>query len=47
MNAQALEHEGAMVEVYSKMKSDTFTSQLQTVLTAYYEDIKLVVSASG
>ncbi len=29
------------------MKPDTFTLQLQTVLTAYYEDIKLVVSASG
>ncbi len=24
MNAQALEHEGTMVEVYSKMKPDTF-----------------------
>ncbi len=24
MNARALEHEGTMVEVYSKMKSDTF-----------------------
>jgi hypothetical protein len=46
MNAQALEHEGAMVEVYSKMKPDTFTSQFQTVLTAYYEDIKRVVRAS-
>jgi hypothetical protein len=39
MNAQALKHEGTMVEVYSKMKPDTFTSQLQTVLTAYYKDI--------
>ena len=46
-NARALEHESAMVEVYSKMKPDAFTSQLQTVLTAYYEDIKGVVSASG
>ena len=36
-----------MMEVYSKTKPDTFTSQLQTVLTAYYEDIKGVVSASG
>jgi hypothetical protein len=33
------EAEGAMVDVYSKMKPDSFTSQLQTVLTAYYEDI--------
>ncbi len=24
MNARALEHEGTMVEVYSKMKADTF-----------------------
>jgi hypothetical protein len=39
MNAQALENEGAMVEVYSKKKPDTFTLHLQTVLTAYYEDI--------
>jgi hypothetical protein len=46
MNAQALKHEGAMVEVYSKMKPDTFTLQFQTVLTAYYEDIKRVVRAS-
>jgi hypothetical protein len=46
MDAQSLEHEGTMVEVYSKMKPDTFKSQLQTVLTAYYEKIKRVVSAS-
>jgi hypothetical protein len=46
MNAQALKHEGAVEEIYSKMKPDTFMSQLQTILTAYYEDIKLVVSAS-
>ena len=36
-----------MVEVYSKMKPDAFTLQLQTVLTAYYEDIERGVSASG
>ena len=47
MNTRALEHDGAMVEVYSKMKPDAFTSQLQTVLNAYDEDIKGVVSASG
>jgi hypothetical protein len=46
MNAQALKHEGMMVDVYSKMKPDTFTSQFQTVLTAYYEDIKRVMRAS-
>ncbi len=39
MNARALDHEGAMVDVYSKMKPDSFKSQLRTVLTAYYEDI--------
>ncbi len=39
MNTLALEHEGAMVKVYSKMKPDTFLLQLQNVLTAYYEDI--------
>ena len=47
MNTLALEHEGAMVEVYSKMKPDAFPSQLQNVWTAYYEDIKGVVSASS
>jgi hypothetical protein len=36
-----------MVDVYSKMKPDAFMSQLHTVLTAYYEDIEGVVSASG
>jgi hypothetical protein len=40
MSTQALEHEGAIVEGYSKMKPDAFTSQLQTVLTAYYEEIR-------
>jgi hypothetical protein len=47
INSRALEHESAMVDVYSKMKPDGFRSQLQTVLTAYYEDIKGVASASG
>ena len=51
MNARALEHEGAMVElgleVCSKMKPDALRLQLQTVLITYYEDIKGVVSASG
>ena len=32
MNTLALEHEGAMVEVYSKMKPDAFPSQLQNIL---------------
>ena len=32
MNTRALEHEGAMVEVYSKMKPDAFPSQLQNIL---------------
>ena len=39
MNAQALDHKGTMVDVYSKLKPDSFTLQLQTVLTTYYEDI--------
>ncbi len=47
INSLALEHEGAMVDVYSKMKPDTFRLQLQTVLTAYYEDIKGMVRASS
>ncbi len=36
-----------MVELYSKMKPNAFLSQLQIILTAYYEDIKGVVGASG
>jgi len=36
-----------MIEVYSKMTPDAFRSQLQTALTAYYEDIKGIVCASG
>jgi hypothetical protein len=47
INSRAHEHEGAIVAVYSKMKTDSFTSQLQTVLTAYNEDIVGVQGASG
>ena len=49
INAQALQHESAMVDVtvYTKMKPDSFKSQLQAVLTAFYEDIKGVQDASG
>ena len=47
INAQALEHENAMVDVYTKMKPDSFKSQLQAVLTTYYEDIKGVQGGSG
>ena len=36
-----------MLEVYSEMTPDAFRTQLQTVLTAYYEDIKGIVCASG
>ncbi len=46
MNARAIGHEGAMADVYSKMKPDSFTLQLQTILTALFEDIKGVMSAS-
>ncbi len=44
MNARSLEHEGTMVEVYSKMKPDTFHV---TVANSLDEKIKGVVSASG
>jgi hypothetical protein len=36
-----------MLGVYTKMKTDSFKSQLQAVLTAYYEDIKGIQGASG
>ena len=35
-----------MVDVYTKMKPDSFKLQLQAVLTAFYEDIKGVQGAS-
>ncbi len=35
-----------MVDVYTKIKPDSFGYQVQTVLTAYYEDIKGVQGAS-
>jgi hypothetical protein len=47
INSRAHEHEGAMVDVYSEMNSDSFTSQLQATLRAYYEDIKGAQGASG
>ena len=47
VNSRALEHEATMLDVYSKMTRDAFSSQLQTVLTDYYEDIKGIVCASG
>ena len=36
-----------MVDAYTKMKPDSFKSQLQAVLTTYYEDIKGILGASG
>jgi hypothetical protein len=36
-----------MVDAYTKMKPDSFKSQLQAALTTYYEDIKGVLGASG
>ena len=45
--ARALEHESAKVDAYTKMKSDSFKSQLQAVLTTYYEDIKGIQGASS
>ena len=47
INSRAHEHEDAMAAVYSKMIPDLFTSQLQAVLTAFYEDIMGVQGASG
>ena len=41
------EHESAMVDAYTKMKPDSFKSQLQAVLTTYDEDIKGVQGARG
>ena len=35
INAQALQHENVMVDVYTKMKPDSFKLQLQAVLTAF------------
>jgi len=46
INAQAFQQESAMVGVYTKMKPDSFKSQLQAVLTAFYVDIKGVQGAS-
>jgi hypothetical protein len=46
INALALQWESAVVDVYTKMKPDSFKLQLQAVLTAYYEDIKGVQGAS-
>jgi hypothetical protein len=40
INAQALDLESAMVDSYTKMKPDSFKSQLQAALTTYYKDIK-------
>ena len=42
-----LNHESTMLGVYTKMKTDSFKSQLQAVLTVYYEDIKGILGASG
>ena len=47
INAQALDHEGSMLEAYTKMETDAFTLQLQDVLTSYYQDIKMVTGAGG
>ncbi len=44
--AQEQEHKSAMVDACTKMKPDSFKSQLQAVLTIYYEDIKGVQGAS-
>ena len=45
--SQALQHEATMLDVYSGMNPDNFKSQLQAVLTTFYEDIKGHQGASG
>jgi hypothetical protein len=48
INVRALQHDAAMLDVYSKMTSDKFKKQLQSVLTTYYEeDIRSIQGASG
>jgi hypothetical protein len=47
INARALDHERAMLDVYSSMTPDAFKSQLQAALTTYYVDIMGVHGASG
>ena len=47
INARALEHEKTMLDDYSSMNPDAFMSQLQAVLSTYFEDIKGVHGASG
>ncbi len=47
INVQALRYNCAMVDVHTKMKPGSFRSQLQAVLTAFYDDIKGVQGASG
>ena len=47
INARALDVESAMVDAHTKMKPDSFKSQLQATLTTYYEDIKGVLGARG
>ncbi len=36
INARALQLESATIDVYTKMKPESFKLQLQAVLTAYY-----------
>ncbi len=40
IHALALQYEDTMLGVYSGMKTYSFKSQLQAVLTTFYEDIK-------
>jgi hypothetical protein len=46
INARQLQHESLMLDVYNKMTPDSFKTQLQAVLTAYYEDIKGIQGAA-
>ncbi len=42
-----LQHESALLDVYTKVTPDSSKTQLQAVLTAYYKDIKGIEGASG
>ncbi len=47
INVRQLQHESAVLDVYTKMTPDSFKTQLQAVPTAYYEDIKGIQGTSG
>ena len=46
INAQELDHESSILEAYTEMETNAFTSQLQAVLTFFYQNVKEVTGAS-